>query len=126
MRYLIFIYITLAGALPVMAAENVTMEVYTLSDPPLLGKTAAGQELRVGGFSGLIFEGKDPRTGRLRFLTHTDRGPNGQPFSLPPAPGTDQAREGRPFALPDFKVQWIRLELDPSRKTIQVRKINQL
>ncbi|HVJ56657.1 MAG TPA: hypothetical protein VM574_02380 [Terrimicrobiaceae bacterium] len=50
-------------------------EIYTF-DPattPSIGATAAGQELFLGGFSGLWFEGIDPESGRYKFITHTDR-----------------------------------------------------
>ncbi|MBE2214183.1 MAG: esterase-like activity of phytase family protein [Opitutaceae bacterium] len=68
---------------------------------PSIGATAAGQPLFLGGFSGLAFEGIDPATGRYRFLTHTDRGPNGEPTGI-----------RRPFLLPGFSPEIVRFELD--------------
>ncbi len=68
---------------------------------PSIGATAAGQELFLGGFSGLHFEGIDPRTGRYKFLTHTDRGPNAEPNGI-----------SRPFLLPGFTPEIVRFELD--------------
>ena len=68
---------------------------------PSIGATAAGQELFLGGFSGLHFEGIDPRTGRYKFLTHTDRGPNAEPNGI-----------NRPFLLPGFTPEIVRFELD--------------
>ena len=71
---------------------------------PSIGETAAGQKLFLGGFSGLHFEGIDPTTGRYKFITHTDRGPNAEPTGLE-----------RPFLLPNFAPEIVRFELD--RKT---------
>ena len=68
---------------------------------PSIGATAAGQKLFLGGFSGLHFEGIDPRTGRYKFLTHTDRGPNAEPNGI-----------DRPFLLPGFAPEIVRFELD--------------
>ena len=48
-------------------------------------ETAAGQKLFLGGFSGLHFEGIDPKTGRYKFITHTDRGPNAEPTGIEPS-----------------------------------------
>jgi hypothetical protein len=78
-------------------------EIYTF-DPatmPSIGTTAAGQALFLGGFSGLWFEGIDPVTGRYKFITHTDRGPNAEPTGI-----------NRPFLLPEFTPEIVRFELD--------------
>ena len=78
-------------------------EIYTF-DPatmPPIGMTAAGQSLFLGGFSGLWFEGIDPVTGRYKFITHTDRGPNAEPTGV-----------NRPFLLPEFTPEIVRFELD--------------
>lgn len=74
---------------------------YEFGDLPNIGSTAAGQPLFLGGFSGLHYEGKTA-DGKLKFVTHTDRGPNGE------ATGSL-----RPFLLPDFTPEIVRLELDP-------------
>jgi hypothetical protein len=71
---------------------------------PSIGATAAGQQLFLGGFSGLHFEGVDSKTGRYKFITHTDRGPNAEPDGI-----------NRPFLLPQFAPEIIRFERD--RKT---------
>ncbi|MFN3544475.1 MAG: choice-of-anchor I domain-containing protein [Thiobacillus sp.] len=77
-----------------------TTTTYEITHLPTIGSTAAGQPLFLGGFSGLYYEGKTP-DGKLKFVTHTDRGPNGDP--------TGQIR---PFLLPDFTPEIVRLELD--------------
>jgi 3-phytase len=43
------------------------LNTYNFERLPLLGTTAAGQEIRLGGFSGLWFEGFSAGNGRLRF-----------------------------------------------------------
>jgi hypothetical protein len=70
-------------------------------DRPFVGATAAGQKLRLGGFSGLVYEGVT-NDGKLKFLTHTDRGPNGEPTGIK-----------RPFLLPQFNPRLVRFTLDP-------------
>jgi hypothetical protein len=78
------------------------VQTFTFEDLPLAGATAAGQEVDMGGFSGLVFEGVSNRTGNLQFITHTDRGPNAGEIGLL-----------RPMLLPDFTPEIIRFELDP-------------
>jgi 2',3'-cyclic-nucleotide 2'-phosphodiesterase (5'-nucleotidase family) len=87
------------------------LTTYEFKNLPTLGRTATvnssnptqttpGQEIKLGGFSGLVFEGV-AANGNLKFITHTDRGPNGEPGD-----------QGRPFALPNFQPQLIRFELN--------------
>jgi hypothetical protein len=87
-----------------------TTTTYELDEPPSIGLTAAGQALELGGFSGLFFEGRTA-DGRLRFVTHTDRGPNGEPVD-----------GRRPFLLPDFVPAVVRVELDPARGSVRIRQ----
>src|SRR5262245_2835965 len=54
---------------------------YEWHDRPIVGATAAGQKLRLGGFSGLGYEGVTT-DGKLKFITHTDRGPNAEPTGI--------------------------------------------
>jgi len=72
-----------------------------------IGETLSGQEIQMGGFSGLWFEGLDEESQTLHFLTHTDRGPNANPIVV-----DEESPRARPFALPDFQPQVLRLELD--------------
>ncbi|MBF2026416.1 MAG: choice-of-anchor I family protein [Oscillatoriales cyanobacterium C42_A2020_001] len=81
---------------------------YEFTDLPLLGVTAGGQEINLGGFSGLSFEGV-AANGNLKFITHTDRGPNAEPTG-----------SNRPFPLPDFQPQLIRFELNPETGELQI------
>jgi hypothetical protein len=86
-----------------------SIEMVEVTDLPLLGMTAAGQEIVLGGFSGLYFEGIDEATGNLQFITHPDRGPNADPVDV----DNDGINE-RPFPLPDYQAQWIRFEYSPA------------
>ncbi len=84
------------SALPAVAAT------YEWEGLPSIGKTAAGQDMVLGGFSGLAFEGRT-RDGKLKFITHTDRGPNAEPTGIL-----------RPFVLPQFTPRIVRFTLDPA------------
>jgi hypothetical protein len=86
-----------------------TVAMYEFTDLPVMGVTEAGQEILLGGFSGLYFEGFDEATGHLQFITHPDRGPNPDPVDVDGDGAPD-----RPFALPDYQAQWIRFELNPT------------
>ncbi|BFM38259.1 esterase-like activity of phytase family protein [Synechocystis sp. LKSZ1] len=76
------------------------LETFEFKNLPTIGTTTAGQELFLGGFSGLFYEGTAPN-GNLKFVTHTDRGPNGEPTG-----------SNRPFLLPDFSPEIVRFELN--------------
>ena len=86
---------------------------YPWTQRPLLGTTAAGQQIQLGGFSGLWFTGYGADTNKLRFLTHPDRGPNAEPALL------DGVRK-RPFALPDYQAEVISFELDQQTGTYTI------
>lgn len=90
------------------------VNTYELADLPVLGSTEAGQEILLGGFSGLFFEGTSA-AGNLKFIANTDRGPNGEPTgSL------------RPFLLPDFAPELVRLELNPTTGAVAITERIQL
>jgi hypothetical protein len=84
------------------------LETFTFTDLPTAGVTAAGQEVPFGGFSSLQFEGL-AKNGNLRFITNTDRGPNGANSGLV-----------RPFLLPDFTPQIVRFELNPATRQLTI------
>ena len=98
------------------AAGQPTLEKFELTDLPILGTTEGGQEILLGGLSGLFYEGKDPATGKLKFVTIPDRGPNGDPTDV-----DGDGENERPFALPDFQAQIIRFELDPTTGDIDLK-----
>jgi glycerophosphoryl diester phosphodiesterase len=73
---------------------------------PNLAQSPANQTIAFGGFSGLFFEGRNPN-GNLKFITHTDRGPNAEPTDI-------NGVRSRPFPLPSFQPSWVRFELNPT------------
>ncbi|MBE9200382.1 MULTISPECIES: phytase [unclassified Nodularia (in: cyanobacteria)] len=83
---------------------------YDFQDLPTLGTTSAGEDILLGGFSGLYFQGK-AANGNLKFVTHTDRGPNGEPTGF-----------NRPFLLPDFQPEIVSFELNQSTGEITITK----
>ncbi|HEY9897188.1 MAG TPA: choice-of-anchor I family protein, partial [Candidatus Sericytochromatia bacterium] len=96
-----------------------TLTTYEFTNLPVLGTTATvnpsnpsqtvpGQEIQLGGFSGLYFEGV-AANGNLKFITHTDRGPNAEPSG-----------SNRPFPLPDFQPQLVRFELNQSTGALAI------
>jgi hypothetical protein len=88
---------------------------FTWNNLPTLGTTPAGQDILLGGFSGLFYEGVNDR-GNLQFVTHPDRGPNGSPTDLlPDLPGRE-----RPFPLPDFQPEIVRFEIDSTNGEINI------
>jgi len=76
---------------------------------PSIGKTLAGQDISLGGLSGLRFEGITPGSGKYRFITHTDRGPNAEATNIV-----------RPFLLPNYQPQIVRFELDRATGSLKI------
>lgn len=75
---------------------------------PTIGKTASGQELYLGGFSGLIL--KDGSSDEnLLFSAITDRGPNGWNVGI-----------DRPFLMPDYSPQIVNLKANLKDNTLEV------
>jgi Esterase-like activity of phytase/Secretion system C-terminal sorting domain len=87
---------------------------YQFTNLPVLGTTLGGQNINLGGFSGLHFEGY-AANGNLKFVTNTDRGPNGEPVS-----------DKRPFLLPAFAPEIVRFELNPANGVINITQRIQL
>jgi hypothetical protein len=83
---------------------------WTAEQLPVIGTTAAGQPLRLGGFSGLYYEGVTD-DGDLKFIATTDRGPNGEP---------DPVTGVRPFLLPQFTPRLVRFTLDPANGRLRL------
>lgn len=90
------------------AQGNAALRSYYVGGLPVIGSTPAGQNIFLGGFSGLFYEGRD-ESGRLRFITHVDRGPNADEIDI-----DGDGVEERPFALPYYQLEWIRLLVDPA------------
>lgn len=87
---------------------------FQMLNPPLIGTTTLGQRLTLGGFSGLRYLGRD-RLGRLRFLTHTDRGPNAPEIE-------ENGQVKRPFLLEKFQPRLVILLADEKTKTLEIEK----
>ncbi len=83
---------------------------YDFTNLPKLGTATNGQEISLGGFSGLYFQGLTAN-GNLKFVTHTDRGPNGEPVS-----------RRRPFLLPNFQPEIVSFELNRTTGIIDITK----
>ncbi|TAD85111.1 MAG: T9SS C-terminal target domain-containing protein [Bacteroidetes bacterium] len=97
------------------SAVGVTgLNMYPFGTLPVLGNTAAGQPVSLGGFSGLFFEGYGPN-GVMKFATHTDRGPNGEPTG-----------DRRPFMLPNFAPEIVRFEVNPMTNAVTITQRLQL
>jgi hypothetical protein len=85
-----------------------------LKNPPILGTTSRGQRIYLGGFSGLRYLGKI-QDGKLRFLTHTDRGPNADELE-------EKGKTKRPFLLSNFQPRLVYLLADPLKGTLEIEK----
>lgn len=85
----------------------------TLTAPPVVGTTAAGQDILLGGFSGLWIDSVDATTGVITFLAHPDRGPNCEPLNL----DGDAALE-RPFVLPAYQPRICTLTYNPTTNAL--------
>jgi UPF0176 protein len=112
--------ITTSPLTTTQSALEPTLMRFDLKNPPTLNTTGEGQNLFLGGFSGLIFEGRDSRTGELKFLTHTDRGPNAAP---PKDVKSDRlkARLLIPFVVPNYQLEWVHLALNVTTGVLEVR-----
>lgn len=92
-----------------MVQTDIQTYAIEAGDMPSIGTTLAGQNIALGGFSGLHFSGVDAPTGNLNFVAITDRGPNAESTSA-----------GRPFLLPDYSPEIVRLQLDRTTGQITV------
>ncbi|BBD64612.1 phytase [Nostoc commune NIES-4072] len=86
------------------------LTIYEFNNLPKLGTTSENQDIFLGGFSGLYFQGF-AANGNLKFVTHTDRGPNGEPDGV-----------NRPFFLPNFQPEIVSFELNRSTGEISITK----
>ena len=96
-------------------AELPVLGVTAAENPADSSQTVDGQTIRLGGLSGLWFEGVDDTTGNLKFVTVPDRGPNGEPTNV----DEDESSE-RPFALPDYQARVVRFELNRGTGHVQI------
>jgi hypothetical protein len=97
-----------AFTVTIKSTTSTVLKSYQFSNLPVLGTTEAGQDIQLGGFSGLVFEGT-AANGNLKFIANTDRGPNGE-----------ETDSRRPFLLPDFAPELIRFELSPKSGQLSI------
>jgi glycerophosphoryl diester phosphodiesterase len=97
-----------ADLTPATPPKQTTPQLTTYDFPtlPKIGTTSDGQDISLGGFSGLSFRGL-AANGNLQFVANTDRGPNG-----------DSSGANRPFALPNFQPEIVNFEFN--RRTGQI------
>ena len=112
------IYRAMAAGVNNLATDTGILTTYNWDERPILGTTpqfnpkdtkvsVPGQDIKLGGFSGLQFEGL-AKNGNLKFITVTDRGPNAANVDLlKDVPGDE-----KPFALPKFQPEIDRFELN--------------
>ncbi|MDX2255652.1 MAG: esterase-like activity of phytase family protein, partial [Pseudanabaenaceae cyanobacterium bins.39] len=96
--------------LPEANQLNFQLTTHDFKNLPKLGTTIKGDDIFLGGFSGLFFQGI-AQNGNLKFVTHTDRGPNGDPTGF-----------NRPFLLPDFQPEIVSFELNRNSGKITITK----
>ena len=87
------------------------MKFWILINPHSLGTASNGQNILLGGFSGLFFQGTNATNGNLKFATLTDRGPNGEPTG-----------QNRPFFLPNFQPEIVNFELNKTTGALSITK----
>jgi hypothetical protein len=98
------ILVLLSGCL-VPSKAGLSNVVIEIENPQEIGRTATGQIIRLGGFSGLWVVGR--KGDQIHALAITDRGPNGE-----------ETGHKRPFFLPDFHPRIVRLDIDLSKRTV--------
>ena len=113
--------ITVSDDLSTSSEASVIVNLKNLADPvstnynfanlPKLGTTSKSQDIFLGGFSGLAFQGTNATNGNLKFATVTDRGPNGE-----------STVKGRPFYLPDFQPEIVNFELNKTTGGLSIIK----
>ena len=94
-------------------AGTPSLTTASLGGLPSIGTTAAGQDISLGGLSGLWIDAVNATTGVITFWANTDRGPNLEPVNV----DGDAALE-RPFALPGFQPRIATFTYDPATNAI--------
>ena len=87
------------------------------SNLPRIGKTPGGDTIYLGGFSGLHYLGRDEATGELKFITHTDRGPNLKKMDV----DGDGFME-RTFVLPQYRLRILELRASPDGSKVRIHR----
>lgn len=104
----LFLTLSCSHSQPKSFQESSGFKHFKMSNPaPIVGKTVSGQDIYLGGFSGLSFI--QSKGGSDYFYAITDRGPNGWNEGI-----------DRPFLLPEFSPQIITLKTNPEKSTLEV------
>lgn len=98
--------------------NGIRSEVFHFKKLPSL--EGSQDKIKLGGFSGLTYEGVNPDTGRKSFLTHTDRGPNSEQEK------TKEGLAARRFGLSNFAPTLIRFELDEKELEAVITEVKPL
>jgi hypothetical protein len=88
---------------------------YKLITAPVIGVLPNKDELKLGGFSGLVYLGKSKNLIEMQFLTITDRGPNADLIKK-----RDSKDMRRPFVSPKFTPQLVFLETNRLDNTLKI------
>ncbi|MEZ4820621.1 MAG: esterase-like activity of phytase family protein [Bdellovibrionota bacterium] len=116
-KIIVLISMSFFFVLSAYADSNSIAKVQRIDFPtmPHLGDTASGDALYLGGFSGLAYRGEKTKEGFPILWTHTDRGPNAEPFQP-----EGKTQKYRPFPLPAFQPVWVKFALDTQKGKLQI------
>ncbi|AUI67584.1 NAD nucleotidase [Beggiatoa leptomitoformis] len=92
-----------------------SLQTFNFPEMPDLNTSAMGETVKLGGFSGLHFEGVDSATGNYKFVTIPDRGPDA---GLVDVDG-DGVQE-RIFTIPQYQIRVVRFEVNPQTGVVQI------
>lgn len=111
-------FLTAVAFLVLSACSTTTLTLkkstlLSLKEAPVIGRTSSGQDIFLGGLSGLILKRAEGQN--LSFWAITDRGPISSSAGLE-----------KPFLLPDFNPQIIELNADLSTNTLEVGNVIKL
>lgn len=103
------------GKLVTQNKSAIQKEIYLFKNLPTLKDSQ--DKVKLGGFSGLAYEGVNPKSGKKSFLTHTDRGPNSEQEI------TKEGKASRRFAVPAFTPQIVRFELEEATLSANITSV---
>lgn len=114
-KFILFsVYFLLIACSTSSVKQQAPLDIISLENTPTVGKTIVGQEVFLGGFSGLWIVGQNGS--ETEVWTLTDRGPNGN--EIPYLSGV--GKNVRAFLLPEFSPRLVKIKLDFSKNQVQV------
>jgi len=100
------------GLLAACSSPGNQLESRDFNDLPSVGEISTGEQILLGGFSGLACRNFDAAEQEWVFFTLTDRGPNG-----------DSNHQGRrPFLWPAFVPRIVEFGWSPKKRTLRLRR----